>query len=167
MPAGSEISALVRTAIMVRDLKKSSDFYRNVLGVADQRFAGTIEDPRVSKLLGIDPDTRVHAEILKVEGPPFGMIGLFEIDPLPEAPPRPKGGCHVGETCLVFYCADLGALTDRLTAGGHEIVSGATEISVRAGHSSSEMIFRDPDGVLINCIERDPQAIWEEYPELK
>ena len=115
-------------------------------------------------MLGLAPDVRLHAEILKAEGPPFGMIGLFQIDPLPDTPPPPQGGSRVGETCLVFYADDLSAITARLAAGNHEVISPATEISVHAGHSSREMVFRDPDGVLINCIERDPKAIWEGYP---
>ena len=164
MPDAPQISALVRTAIMVRDLQRSSDFYRDVLGLTERRFKGTIEDARAAALLGIDPGTHLHAEILKAEGPPFGMIGLFQVDPLPDSPPPPRGGTKVGETCLVFYAPDLKEISDRLVAGGHEIVSPATEISVHAGHSSREMVFRDPDGVLINCIERDPEAIWEGYP---
>jgi len=164
MAPAAQISALVRTAVMVRDLQTSSAFYREVLGLVEQRFAGTIEDPRAAKLLGLAPDVRLHAEILKAEGPPFGMIGLFQIDPQPDTPPPPQGGSRVGETCLVFYADDLNAIAARLAAGNHEIISPATEISVHAGHSSREMVFRDPDGVLINCIERDPKAIWEGYP---
>ena len=57
----------------------------------------------------------------------------------------------------------LATLEARLADAGAEIVGPATEISIREGHSSREMIFRDPDGVLINCIERNPEAVWEGY----
>lgn len=163
MPAGQDISPLVRTAIMVRDLRASLDFYQNVLGLDESLFAGTIEDPRATGLMGIADGTRLHAHILKASGPPFGMIGLFELDPMPAHPAPATGGARVGETCLVFYAPSLETLEAKLRAGGHTIVSPSTEISVHPGHRSNEMIFRDPDGILVNCIERNPEAVWEGY----
>ncbi|MEE8305940.1 MAG: hypothetical protein V3R81_01675 [Gammaproteobacteria bacterium] len=44
-----QISAVVRTAVMVRDLGRCLDFYQNVVGLNGSLFSGTIDDPRVSK----------------------------------------------------------------------------------------------------------------------
>lgn len=163
MSVGPQISPLVRTAVMVRDLGRSLDFYQNVVGLNESLFSGTIDDPRVTGLMGIADGTRLNAHILKAAGPPFGMIGLFELDPMPASPAPGTGGASVGETCLVFYADSLDAMEAKLREGGHEIVSPSTEISVHPEHRSNEMIFRDPDGVLVNCIERDPDAVWEGY----
>lgn len=161
--AASFSSPLVRTAILVRDLDRSVRFYADVLGLNETRLDTTIRDPRASVLLGHPADSIQKVRIIKSDGPPLGMIGLFEISPLPSNDVIPSGSARIGETCLVFYVQDLATLEARLAEAGAEIVGPATEISIREGHSSREMIFRDPDGVLINCIERNPDAVWEGY----
>jgi catechol 2,3-dioxygenase-like lactoylglutathione lyase family enzyme len=161
--AASFASPLVRTAILVRNLERSVRFYAEVLGLEETRLDATITDPRAAGLLGHPGDTIQNVRIIKSGGPPVGMIGLFEIDPLQGDDPIPSGSARAGETCLVFYVRDLADLEARLAEAGAEIVGPATDISIRAGHSSREMIFRDPDGVLINCIERTPGAVWEGY----
>ena len=161
--ATSFASPLVRTAILVRNLDRSVDFYAEVLGLQETRLDATITDARAAGLLGHPGDTIQNVRIVKSDGPPLGMIGLFEIDPLQGDEPPRSGSARAGETCLVFYVRDLTELEARLARAGAEIVGPATEISIRPGHSSWEMIFRDPDGVLINCIERSPAAVWEGY----
>jgi predicted enzyme related to lactoylglutathione lyase len=75
-----------------------------------------------------------------------------------------------GELCMVFYCNDLDAVTAKLEAGGHTIVSPAMPLRMRGYVKQREMIFRDPDGALINLIEWDPSRsdkpeTWSGVPE--
>lgn len=162
-PATQASSPLVRTAILVRDLARSVRFYTEVLGLTRTYIETTIRDPRAPALLGHPAGTIQHVRILKAEGPSFGMVGLFQMEPLPTNDPVPTGPARTGETCLVFYVPDLAAVVASLARLGAEVLSPPTEISVREGHSSLEMIFRDPDGVLVNCIERAPDAVWAGY----
>ncbi len=157
------ISPLVRTAIVVADLDRSMAFYRQVLGIPEVYYQGHLTDSASGRLMGMPADAQTRFAIVKGSGPALGMVGLFEIvNHTPPALPHPTAGLSVGETCLVFYHRDLVALTAKLTAGGYEIVCPAVKLQVSERFQSTEMTFRDPDGVMINCIERDPDTVWNE-----
>lgn len=150
----TQVGPLIRTAILVADLDCSIAFYGNVLGLPDTYFHGHIDDPAMARLLGIADLKSSRFAILKAEGPAIGMIGLFEI-------PDAEKYCletdsPVGRTCLVFNHPNLNDLNARLELGGHTIVCPPTKIRITDDLESLEMTFRDPDGVMINCIERDP-----------
>ena len=163
MAQTTPVSPLVRTAIIVRDLDSSMGFYREVLGIPDVYYQGHLTDPAVGGLLGMPSDAETRFAIVKAEGPALGMVGLFEIVNLePPALQRPSAGLSLGETCLVFYHHDLAELTRKLESGGHTIVCPAVALQVSDQLTSSEMTFRDPDGVMINCIQRDPATVWQE-----
>ena len=152
----SAVGPLLRTAIIVSDLRQSTAFYRDVLGLDEIYFEGDIEDPAVCRLLGLGEGKGARGVVLKADGPPVGMIGLFELGG--RQPPRrdAAAGLACGETCLVFNHADLDALYRGLAAAACEIVCPPTRLVIKPGRESREMTFRDPDGVMINCIERDP-----------
>ena len=156
------ISPLVRTAVIVSDLERSSAFYRDLLGLSDCCFEGTLDDPGIAPLLGLDEFSHTQVAILKAAPPAVGMVGLFQISPPPPTLEKCQGGIRVGEACLVFYVADLRMLCGKLEQGGHTIVRYPVPLKIRDDFQSSEMTFRDPDGVLINCIERDPESVWQE-----
>lgn len=153
-------SPLVRSAIIVADIERSERFYSDVIGLTEVYFEGELDGEAVGPLLGLPHGTRTKALILKSEGPSFGMVGLFELDPAPPTRPASEGGVQIGETCLVFYVDDLDALVQRLQDRGVELACPPLTLPIRANYTSREMTFRDPDGVMINCIERD--AGWEE-----
>ena len=157
------ISPLVRTAIIVADLERSMAFYRDILGIPEVYHRGHIADPAVGRLLGMPENTETRLAIVKGVGPALGMVGLFEIvNHTPPTLSRGEAGLSRGETCLVFYHRDLAALTERLEEGGYQIVCPALQLQVSEDFQSTEMTFRDPDGVMINCIERDPDTVWNE-----
>src|SRR6056297_2577049 len=113
-------SSMVRTAIFVRDIERSRAFYENVLGMREVYIDVDLSTGNSWKLLGQPEGAGCHALILKAEGDPMGMVGLFELkeNPLP-AVTRPEGArAHIGEGCMVFYCPDLDPVVDALRAGG-------------------------------------------------
>ena len=100
-------------------------------------------------------DSAIRYEIVKVEGPNFGMIGMFEVKPSPPPVSRRTGSVNVGEGSLVLLTTDIRAVRDRLVDMGAEIVCEPQRLDVRGtGPGSLEMTCRDPDGMLINLIER-------------
>ena len=145
--------ALVRAAVLVADLERSVAFYRDVLGLDEVLFEGRVEDPALGTLLDIDGLDNLQCAILKAPGPPFGMLGLFAAPAI-----RPQGGndgkAGAGTVCLVFNRPDLDALYGRVVDAGNTVVSPPVSLRVSDSLTSREMSFRDPDGVLINCIER-------------
>ena len=163
MSDSAPISPLVRTAIIVADLERSIAFYADVLGIPEIYHQGHIKDPAVGRLLGLPEHTETRHAIVKGAGPALGMVGLFEI--VNHTPPplgRAEASVSRGETCLVFYHRDLAALSERLEEGGYQIVCPAVQLQVTEDFQSTEMTFRDPDGVMINCIQRDPDTVWNE-----
>ena len=169
-----QVSRMVRTALFVSDLDNSSRFYKEGLGYREVYAGGTIEHEVAHALLGVPTDRVIRYEIVKADGPNFGMVGLFEVKPSPPPVQRPSPGVNVGEGCLVFLTNDIRAVRDRMVALGAEIVcepqrlivrgtgTGMLEMTARDRDGMLEMTARDPDGMLINLIERPPQSFISE-----
>lgn len=152
-------SPLVRSAIFVRDIEKSTRFYREILGLTEVWYEGDISEGNAHELLGMPPGSYTRARILKSDGPAWGMIGLFEItNPMPKPISADPSQINLGETCLVFYCTDLTAVTAMLERQGYAILCPPTMLRLHDLDRQREMTFRDPDGVLINLIEWDQEG---------
>jgi catechol 2,3-dioxygenase-like lactoylglutathione lyase family enzyme len=68
---------------------------------------------------------------------------------------KTQGTVNIGEGVLVFNRPDLDALAARLAALGHGFVSGPERlVDTPQRRINREVMLRDPDGVLINIIER-------------
>ena len=161
------VSPMVRTALFVSDVERSAQFYEDVLELKEVYAAGSLVHATAAKLLGMPPETNVRYKILRSSGLNKGMVGLFAVsDPAPPQVSKRTDGCNIGETCLVFYCADLDVVHDRLIEGGHHVVCPPLHLEVDIedgaiksdGRGQREMTFHDPDGILVNLIERDPTS---------
>jgi catechol 2,3-dioxygenase-like lactoylglutathione lyase family enzyme len=153
------VSALVRAALFVSDLDRSLHFYRDVIGLPETFAKGDTRDEAFAALLGMPAETDIRYRILQIPGPPRGMVGLFEVrNPTPEKLGQRKPACAVGEVALVFYSGEFDALERRLDAEGVSFICRPRYLSVRAGVGQQEMTFRDPDGIMVNVIDRSPDA---------
>lgn len=152
-----QISPMVRTAIFVADVQRSRAFYEKVLGLREVYIDVELTEGNTWKLLGQPEGAGCHAVILKAPGEAMGMVGLFELkEAAPPSTRRPDGSrAHLGEGCMVFYCQDLDPVVEALEAGGHTILSPPEPFQVDGRVKQREMIFRDPDGMMINLIEWD------------
>lgn len=146
---------MVRTALFVRDIERGAAFYGGVLGMEVTYWEGPLSHPAVPHLIGTDPAASVRARIVQVPGPSFGMVGLFEVTPPPPAVAKRADGVNLGEAVLVFYCADLDVVMARLEAGGHRVLCPPMFLQVSPTRGQREMTCADPDGFLVNLIERD------------
>ena len=150
-----QVSRLVRTALFVSDLDRSSRFYKQGLGYREVYSGGELTHKVAHSLLGVPEDSEIRYEIVKAEGPNFGMIGMFQVKPSPPPVNRRSGSVNVGEGCLVLLTTDIRAVRNRLVDMGAEIVCEPQRLVVRGSSPGSlEMTCRDPDGMLINLIER-------------
>ena len=150
------VSALIRSAVFCSDLDRSTAFYR-ALGLDAVYYEGDLDPESSQGARQVPAGSTLRCRILKrgADAANFGMVGLFELTPLPKPLPSPAGPPRLGETALVFYAQPL---MEVLTAAR---VAGATwspdPITFTMPHRSQlEVCLRDPDGVLINLIDRDP-----------
>ncbi|MEW6332536.1 MAG: VOC family protein [Pseudomonadota bacterium] len=125
----------------VRDLEKSTAFYRDVVGL---EVAGRIFNGRAALLTG----GTTHHELLLIEvgaapGPSQGRrIGLYHV------------GWKVGDSL-----DELRQARDRIQAHGHDI-EGLSDHSV-----SQSLYLRDPDGNEIELFVDDPAVDWRNAHE--
>ena len=147
---------LVRCAIFVSDLEVSTRFYRDVVGLPEQLFEGALDGVPLERLLGLSAGARVRFRILKAEGPPYGMIALFQVEGQTlTRVAKTEGTVNIGEGVLVFYRPDLDALSARLASIGQTFLSGPERlVDTPQRRTDREVMLRDPDGVLLNVIER-------------
>lgn len=142
---------------MVADLDTSTNFYR-ALGLTEVYFEGALDGASAAATLHMPASISVTCRILKrPDTANFGMIGLFEIaDPAPAPMPRTAWMTpRAGEVALVFYVADIDAALARATDAGATGVAAPTLFTM-PHRSQREALLRDPDGILINLIERAP-----------
>lgn len=149
-------SALIRATLFVEDLERSAAFYA-ALGLTEVYYEGVLEDPSASALIGFERHWPYPIRIVKAAGPNFGMIGLFQLDPRHEAEtlPAPAGPARRGEVAVIFYTADLDTTVARLKAAGATWI-GPIHVFRSPHRAQPEISLRDPDGVLVNLIQRDP-----------
>lgn len=167
----TKLSPMIRAAVFVSDLDRSREFYGEVLGLRDVFLEGELSDGNIHEVLGVAEGTHTRAAILKVPGPAIGMVGLFELsNPKPPPASLEPQGPNLGEACMVFYCDDLDPVLHKLRQGNHTIVAPPLALRIGGYVKQREMIFRDPDGVMINLIEWDPDRsdkpeLWQGKPE--
>jgi catechol 2,3-dioxygenase-like lactoylglutathione lyase family enzyme len=150
------VTPLKRTAIIVRDMHRSLQFYRDVLNMNEWvRGESGAELPELYRLLGAPP-CHTRWIILQSEDVDWGMVGLFELtDPPPpdEVHPDPMRA-NRGEACLVFHTPAVEVIYDGAKAMGLPILCPPTRLSIEShGIESLEMTIRDPNGVLVNFIQ--------------
>lgn len=150
------VTPLKRTAIIVRDLKRSLRFYRGVLGmnVWIEGKAGA-ELPELYRLLGAPPCT-TRWVILQSADVDWGMVGLFELSrpAPPSASVKDPQRANLGEACLVFHTPDVDRIHRGAKAMRLPILCPPTMLEIKShGVLSKEMTIRDPNGVLVNFIQ--------------
>lgn len=151
------VEPIKRAAIIVRDLQRSLAFYRDALGLSVwlEGECGR-DDKAFAQLLGLPPGA-TRFVILRSGDAALGMVGLFEVrepelDALSITQPS---RVHRGEVALVFHTSDIQTVYAKAAALGLTIVCAPLRLEITSIRTHSlEMMLRDPNGVLINCIQR-------------
>ena len=154
-----QVSRIVRTAIFVSNLEKSVRFYKEALGFGRVYANGVLEHKVGHALIGVPDDSVIRYEIVQADELNFGMVGLFEAKPPPPPVKCANRGANLGEGCMVFFATDIHAVRDRIVELGGEIVC-EPQLLVVHDLRQLEMTCRDPDGMMINIIER-PTERWD------
>lgn len=153
-------SPLVRAALIVPNVERAAKFYETVFGFTEIYYQGTLSKPVIANIVGAPAGTTLKCKIVRGDGPNFGMVGLFEMQPDNSVSVKHQGGLKSGEVCLVFYCSDVANVMKRALERGAMPICVPTLLEM-PHESQLEASFRDPNGTFINIIERDPGRVFE------
>jgi catechol 2,3-dioxygenase-like lactoylglutathione lyase family enzyme len=160
-------SALIRATIFVRDVERSTAFYK-ALGLTEVYYEGWLDDESASTVLGLDKHVPYYVRILKRPGPNYGMIGLFQLaeDSGAESLPAPSGPVRRGEVAIIFYVHSMDDTMAALKAAGATWTPQPILFKL-AHRQQAEVCIRDPDGVFMNLVETDPDEQFVTTSELE
>ena len=145
-----------RTTLIVRDLRRSISFYRDVLGLSVW-YDDEIILSGVGLAAGSKGD-KTRLVIMKADDPVIGMIGLLEfIEPrMPEPAPRTRLG--IGDTVFVMQGKDVDRVHRRAIDFGARIHAVPHRFEVRGADgrmiSMTSLSLWDPDDFFIEFNER-------------
>jgi len=147
-------STVKRTTLIVRDVKKSQEWYEKVLGMTvwmDTDFTLSGQGLAAGKAGDV-----THLTIMQANDPVIGMIGLLQwIDPPMEAPAEIPTSVGFGNPTFVVESQDAAASCEAAKQLGTHIHSEPHEWSTRGAdgrmkHFMSVSMF-DPDGYFYEC----------------
>ena len=156
-------SPLKRMTIFNRDMEASLALYRDILGftVIEDK---TITGPAMANMIGLD-DCTMHICHLQAAESEDGLIGLYCVQDakpaLPSVTVPDKSTVAYGATSVVVS-SDHGKQIYAKLKGNYDFVREPMEYVkeedseyMKAGRYM-EMIFRDPDGVMVSVIGYEP-----------
>ena len=147
-------STIKRTTLIVRDVKKSQEWYEKVFGMTvwmDTDFTLSGQGLAAGKAGDV-----THLTIMQANDPVIGMIGLLQwVDPPMEAPVEIPKSVTFGNPTFVVEAEDATASFEAAQALGTHIHSEPHEWSTRGAdgrmkHFLSVSMF-DPDGYFYEC----------------
>jgi len=147
-------STIKRTTLIVRDIDKSVQWYKDVLGLTVWMDT-EVELSGVGLAAGNAGD-KTHLVILQANDPVIGMIGLLQwIDPPLPAPAEIPTSVTYGQPTFVVDCENTQASYEAAKALGTHIHAEPHEWSIRGQdgrmkHFLSASLF-DPDGHFYEC----------------
>jgi len=147
-------SIVKRTTLIVRDIERSVEWYKAVLGM--QVWMDTdVELSGVGMAAG-NPGDKTHLVILQCEDPVIGMIGLLQwVDPPLPAPAEIPTTVSYGNPTFVVESDDAEASYKAAMSLGTHVHADPHEWSIqgqdgRMKHFLSVSLF-DPDGYFYEC----------------
>lgn len=161
----ARVSPLKRVTIFCRDIEKSLALYRDILGfdIAEDK---TVEGAAIGAMIGYPDGVSMRIVHLRSEHSENGLIGLYAIQtPQPDELSAPPADRVVwGQTALVLSCDQPEPIVQKLREENYrflleprEYVKPTDSEYTKAG-TYVEMIFFDPDNVLVSIITYRPFA---------
>jgi catechol 2,3-dioxygenase-like lactoylglutathione lyase family enzyme len=147
-------SIVKRTTLIVRDIEKSVQWYKDVLGMTVWMDT-EVELSGVGMACGNAGD-KTHLVILQCEDPVIGMIGLLQwVEPILPAPAEIPTSVTYGNPTFVVESDDAVASFEAASRLGTHVHSQPHEWSIRGHdgrmkHFMSVSLF-DPDGHFYEC----------------
>jgi catechol 2,3-dioxygenase-like lactoylglutathione lyase family enzyme len=145
---------------IVKDLDRSLEFYRNLLGVAPPANAAPLAfgaDPALLNFLGT-PTAQIRFSTVRIPGSTMG-VEIVEFKDLDRTPVERRMQ-DPGAAWLILLVRDVDGLLARLKKEGVPVVtSGAMPVDIAAGGPGADkaraVVVRDPDGFNIVLAQLD------------
>lgn len=152
---GMNVAPLARATIFVRDIDESLKLYRDILGLRPM-FDNYWKGSGINAIMGTD-GLELRATVLMAGESVSGNLGIYQLhnDETTPPPSQQTSDTRTGDFALVFPTNDIHRLTAEITAAGYPIVSPPVPLIIREEYAVQpvEMMFRDPDGVLVNLVQ--------------
>jgi catechol 2,3-dioxygenase-like lactoylglutathione lyase family enzyme len=145
-PGGWSARRIHHVGITVAQLDRSLAFYRDllglsVIGISDEDVAAIVGLPGArARIADLDAGNGQIIELLE-----YSSAGGSGRAPGPEA----AGGCH-----LCLQVGDLGSALSRLAGAGFLPMGEPAELSGGVWQDCTAVYLRDPDGVIVELIEK-------------
>jgi catechol 2,3-dioxygenase-like lactoylglutathione lyase family enzyme len=152
---GMNVAPLARATIFVRDIDESLKLYRDILGLRPM-FDNYWKGSGINAIMGTE-GLELRATVLMAGESVSGNLGIYQLHNDETMPPTSQQtpDTRTGDFALVFPTNDIHRLTAEITAAGYPIVSPPVPLIIREEYEVQpvEMMFRDPDGVLVNLVQ--------------
>ena len=149
-----EVEWMNHTGFVVSDMERSRAFYRDLLGLTEERDQ-ILEGEFISELVGY-PDARLHIVYLGPGDMRHSVELIQYLNPPGDAVSLPQRH-QVGATHLGVIVDDLDAFYQQLSAKG---VSFVSPLAIRPGAvypmARKGCYMQDPDGNWLELLERPP-----------
>lgn len=139
------ITSMNHTGFVVRDLGKSVEFYRDVIGLELVRMLER-DGPGISQVLGYE-QTHIRGALLGIADGHF--LELIQYHHPEGADRQSEERNMLGATHLAFNVDDIEATLDRLVSSGARKLNPPAEV----GPQRTVCYLQDPDGNWIELIE--------------
>lgn len=153
--AGQKLAPMARATIFVRDIEASLKLYRDILGLTPM-FDNTWKGKGINMIMGTD-GKELRATVLMAGDSVQGNLGIYQLYNEKGTPPPPPRGTdtRIGDVAVVFPTNDIWTLTKKIQDAGYEMISPPVSLIERPEYEVQpvEMMFRDPDGVLVNLVQ--------------
>ena len=134
----------------VRDVDRSVEFYRDVLGLELVRISERANLPSYDAILGY-PGVKLRIAILRHPVNEFLLELVQYVHPPGQV--RSQENRFVGAAHVAFEVDDVDAMYERLTQAGGEAINPPTDV-IRDGRRVARAMYAlDPDGISIEMFQ--------------
>ncbi len=161
-PTVTETSPVLRTTVVVQDMDSALSLFRDVLGLS-VRLDLPLSGEAVSSLLGYG-DTTARIVILQSGDLEIANVALMQISAAKSATSDGAASKLVtGDVAIVMETNDIDAVYARVIELGYTALTPPMVIFNRPNMvtQNREFIFRGPEGIAINLIQRGIAATEE------
>jgi len=152
---GFNLAPLARATIFVRDIEESLKLYKGILGLKPM-FDNYWKGEGINAIMGTK-GKELRATVLMAGESVQGNLGIYQLYNDKDLPgdPLQTPDTRTGDFAIVFPTNDIHRLTKEITEAGYTIISPPVSLIERDEYSIQpvEMMFRDPDGVLVNLVQ--------------